>query len=262
MARFVVFEGYLWPVTMLLAAGLSALVVQRKNYRAYPLFLAYLITTLLQNLVFALSYRLWGFSSSASFRVAWATQSLVVTLRAFAVVEIFRTVLAKYVGIWALGWRMILATAAGVLMYSWAIGRGSWYLVAVNADRSLELAAAVAILGLFVFARYYGIAIEQSCRLLATGFFIYSSFRVLNDTVLERWLTAYTAMWNFLTTLVYLASLLVWTQALLQTVPAATSALELLPEYGYRSLSPAINVRLRTLNEQLSHFWHAEGRNS
>jgi hypothetical protein len=27
----------------------------------------------------------------------------------------------------------------------------------------------------------------------------------------------------------------------------------------YRSLSPAINARLKSLNERLSDFWHAEG---
>jgi len=259
MAWIAVFEGYLWPVMMLAAAGLVVFAINRKNYKTHPFFLAYLLAALAQNLVFALSYRVWGFSSSASFRIAWATQSVVVTLRALAVVEIFRAVLAKYTGIWALGWRMFVAAATSIFIYSWAVSAGRWDLVAVNADRSLELAIAVAILGLFVFARYYRIAIDQASSLLATGFFIYSCSRALNDTVLDRWLTAYTAIWNLLTTVAYLTSLLLWTWALRQTQERPATGPELLPESAYGVLSPAMNAHLRALNEQLVHFWRTEG---
>jgi hypothetical protein len=260
MAEIASFEKYLWPITMLLATGLAALVVRRKNYKAYPLFFAYILATLAQNLAFALTYQLWGFGSPASFTVAWATQSLVVTLRALAVAEIFRHILAKYAGIWALGWRVFLAVAALVLAYAWTVGEHRWKLVAVNADRSLELAIAVAILGVFVFARYYQVVIERTPRFLAIGFFLYSCFRVLNDTVLERWLTSYTTLWNFLETLAFLATLLFWTWAFRLTQQRPPSGAGLLPGNLYSSLSPEINARLKALNEQLGHFWYPEGK--
>jgi hypothetical protein len=213
---------------------------------------------LAQNLMFALSYRLWGFSSAVSFKIAWASQSVVIAARALAVTEICRRILAKYPGIWALGWRIFLAAASLVFVYAWAVGGRSWQLIAVTADRGLELAMAAAILSLFLFVRYYQVAIEPAARFLAIGFFLYSSFRVLNDTILERWLTHYSTLWNLIGTLTFLASLLLWTWTLRLTQQPMMSETTLLPENHYRSLSPAINARLKSLNERLRHLGGAE----
>lgn len=262
MAEIGSFERFLWVVTILLATGLAALVVARKNYNAYPVFFAYILATLTQNLVYVLSYRLWGFSSVIAFKVAWGTQCLVALARALAVAEISRRVLAKYEGIWALGWRIFLSTAALVLAGSWAIGGHSWQLVAVTADRSLEMAIAAGVAALFLFVRHYEVAIEPAVRNLGVGFFLYSCFSVLNDTILERWLAHYATFWNLLGTVIFIVSLLLWTWALRQTQPRVATRLALLPKNEYQSLSPAINARLNALNHQLGHFWHAEGKNS
>lgn len=262
MTRIAGFQNALWAATMLLASGLAALVVLRKNHKAYPLFFAYIVAALLQNLAFVFSYRIWGFGSAVSFKIAWGTQSVVVVARALAVAEISRHVLARYRGIWALGWRIFLAVAALVFIYSWAVGRHSWQLVALTADRSLELAMAAAILGIFSFVRYYEVAIELAPRLLAIGFFLYSCFRVLNDTILERWLGQYTTLWNLLGTASFLVSLTLWSWALRQTQPQATTGPELLAEGFYWKVAPEINSQLRALNEQLGRFWHTEGKST
>lgn len=258
MAEIVSFEKVLWAITMLLATGLAALVVGRKNYKAYPLFFAYILAMLAQNLIIALTYRLWGFSSAVSFKIGWGTQSAVIVVRALAVAEICRRVLAKYQGIWALGWRISLATATFVLAYAWAVGGHSWRLVAVTADRGLELAIAAAILSLFLFIRYYQVAIESAARFLAIGFFLYSSFRVLDDTILERWLQNYVTLWNLLGTLAFIASIALWTSALRRTQPETTVEPQLLSGNLYRTLAPEINARLKGLNEQLQDFWRTE----
>ena len=260
MAEIATFERFLWAIMMLLAAGLAGVMLYRQNYRVYPLFFGYILAMLVQNLVIALSYRLWGFSSAVSFKIGWGTQSVVIVARALAVVEICRRVLAKYPGIWALGWRIFLAMASVVLVYSWAVGGHSWQLVVVTADRSLELAMATVILALFLFVRYYQVVVEPAARLLATGFFLYSCFRVLDDTILERWLTHYVMLWNSVGTLSFLASLLLWSWGLRRAQPQATAEPELLSESFYRTIAPEINLRLKALNEQLSRFWHVEGK--
>ena len=101
---------------------------------------------------------------------------------------------------------------------------------------------------------------QPTVRTLVTGFFLYSCFRIVNDSILERWLHTYATLWNFFGTVTFLASLLLWIWALRLTQQQTTAEPELLPEDHYRSLSPAINARLRGLNEQLSHFWYAEGK--
>ena len=170
--------------------------------------------------------------------------------------------LARYRGIWGLGWRLAVAGAALVLAYSWAAGSHSWYLFAVTADRSIELSIAVGILAMLVFAHYYQVVIERAARFLAMGFFLYSCFQVLNDTVLERWLQQYENSWNLLGAVTFLASVLLWGRALLLSRQGAMSPPELLPGEQYRLLSPAINARLRALDEQLGHFWRAAGEKS
>lgn len=252
-------ESALWGLSICLSVGLIALVFYLRNYRVFPLFFCYLLVNLAQGSALLFSNWLWGSNSSASFRVGWGTESLVVAARAFAVAEICRRILAPYRGIWGLGWRMFLTAAGLVSVYAWIIGGHSWSLAAVTAHRGLELAMAVAILALFIFTNYYQVVVEPAAQALAVGFFLYSCFEVLNDTVLERWLKHYAPLWNLFGTLAFLASLLVWTWGLRQRQERMTSEPELLPEDRYRTLSPAINARLKSLNERLGHFWGAEG---
>lgn len=254
------FQNVLWAATMLLAIALATLVFLQRSYKAYPLFFTYILSVLLQNLVFVLSYRLWGFGSAVSFRIAWSAQGLVTLARAAAVAEICHRILARFRGIWGLAWRLLLAAAAFISLYAWAVSRGSWPFAILNLDRGLELAMTTVIVLLFVFARYYEVGVESAVRTVAIGFFLYSCFRVLNDTILEGWLHRYAALWNLLGTLSFLASMLLWSWAFRRTQPATTFETERVPEDLYRALAPEINARLRELNEQLRHFGHTEGK--
>ena len=253
-------ERFLWALTMLLATALAAMVVWRKNYKAYPFFFVYVLALLTQNLVFAVSYRLWGFGSVVGYKVGWATQIVVIMARALAVVEICRRVLAKYLGIWALGQRIFLAMAALVLVYSWAAGGHNWQVAAVSLDRGLELAMATSILALFLFIRYYEVPVEPTDRLLAIGFFLYSCVLALNDTIAERLLTRYATLWNLVGTASFVASLLLWNWALRHTQPRTTIEPKLLSSNLYSSVTPEINARLKALSERLGHFWYPEGK--
>lgn len=245
---------------MLLATALAAMVLWRKNRKAYPFFFVYILALLIQGIVGAVSYRLWGFASVIAYKVAWATQIVVIIARALAVVEICRRVLAKYLGIWALGQRIFLAMAALVLVYSWAVAGYSWQVAALSLDRGLELAMATSILALFLFIRYYDVGIEPADRLIAIGFFLYSCVLVLNDTIAERWLTRYATLWNLVGTASFVASLVLWNWALRHTQPRATVEPKLLSENLYSSLTPEINARLKALSKRLGNFWYPEGK--
>jgi len=254
------FQNVLWAATMLLAIALATLVFWQRSYKAYPLFFTYILAVLIQNLVFVLSYRLWGFSAGVTFRITWSAQGLVTLARALAVAEICHRILAKFRGIWGLAWRLLLAAVAFISLYAWTVSRGRWQFVILNLDRGLELAMATVIVLLFVFVRYYEVRVEPAVRALAIGFFLYSSFRVLNDTILEGWLHRYATLWNLLGTLSFLASMLLWTWAFRRKQPETAFEPEFVRENLYRTLTPEINARLREINEELSHFWHAEGK--
>src|SRR5713101_1124763 len=260
MSELLTFERVLWGLVVFLNAGLVFLLLYRKNHRVFPFFFAYALLNFLQSVIVFEVYRIWGFSSSVSIRIAWSTHGLVAIVRGVAVAEICHRILAKFRGIWGLAWRLLFAAAAFISFYAWAVSRGSWPFAILNLDRGLELAMATVIVLLFVFARYYEVGVEPAVRTVAIGFLLYSCFRVLNDTVLEGWLHRYATLWNLLGTLSFLASMLLWSWAFRRTQPTTTFETGLLPEDLYRTLAPEINARLRELNEQLRHFGHAEGK--
>jgi hypothetical protein len=251
MGELATFERVLWALTVFLKAALLALLLYRKHYRAYPLFLAYVLTTLVQSAVLFETYRVWGWNTPISARIGWGTQGVVILTRGLAVAEICQRILAKYLGIWALAWRILLAAAAVVLLSAGAMARGSWQFAILNADRGLELAIAVVIVMLFLFAHYYHVAVDSAVRLLATGFFLYSCFFVVNDTVLESWLHRYAILWNLLGTLAFLASLLLWIWVVREKQPEQALEPEMLSESVYGAVAPQINIRLKALNENL-----------
>ena len=262
MVNVVTLENGLWALAVLLMAGLFALLLYRANHRVYPYLSGYVLIVLLQSPLLFTTYRVWGFDSRTASNIAWGIQGLVITARALAVAEICRRVLAKYRGIWALAWRMLLAIAGLVLVYAWAVSRLNWPQAILNADRGLELAIAVAIVILFLFVKYYEIIVEPTVLYLSIGLFLFSCFSVLNNTILENWLHSYATLWNLLGTLAFIASLLLWIWAVREKQPETPLEPELIPKGAYHALVPEINYRLKALNEQLSQFWRVEANRS
>lgn len=257
MAEFVTFDRLLWGISIFLNAGLLALLVYRKNYRGFPFLTGYAVLNLVQGFALIEVYRIWGFRSAAALRLAWGSQGLVTLARAVAVAEICHRILAKYSGIWQLARRLLIATATAISLYAFALAGNNLASGILNMDRGLELAIATVIVLLFLFVRYYELDVEASVRTMAIGFFLFSCFRVLDDTIFENWLHQYAQLWNRLGMLAFLASLLLWNWAVRRTQPGITEEPEMLPDSVYHALAPEINYRLKTLNEQLGQLWYA-----
>jgi len=258
MAAILPLEKILWALTMLAAVVLAGMVVYRKNYKPYPFFFSYLLAMLMQNLAFVVIYQRWGFRSPAARLIGWGMQGLVTSARALAVAEICLRALGKYRGIWGLAWRLLIAAVAFVFVYSWGVSRGSWQFALLNMDRSLELAIAAVVVIFFAFIRHYEVDVDPGLRLIATGFFLYSCFLALNDTLLEGLLQSYGALWNFLGTLAFLASVLLWTWVMREKQLEIAAEPKMLTAGVYRTLVPQVNARLRMLDEHLVHFWDKE----
>ncbi len=185
-------------------------------------------------------------------------EALVLCARALAVTEVCKHLLSRYRGVWALAWRVLLACAAIVLLYSGLAARHGWAFVLPKAARGLELSIAAVVVGVLLFTRYYHVQVNAADRSLAVGFCLYSCFSALNNTILERFLDDYIALWNLLGMLAFLTSLLLWTWALRKLYAEAGPEETLLPAGVYQTVAPQINLRLRLLNEQLVQFWKTE----
>jgi hypothetical protein len=257
-AEIAQFQQIMWAVNTATGVVLLLLLAVRKNYRAYPAFTFYIFVNLALGISLFIIYRRWGFSSAASWLFAWGMQAVAVCARALAVTEVCRHFLSRYAGIWALAQRILLACAGLVLLYSGLAVRHQWELALPTADRGLELAIAAVIVVLFVFARYYDLRPKSTDRSLAIGFCLYSCFRVLNDTISDRYLYGYAKLWSLLGMLAFFASLFLWTWALRNSRTERVAEQRLLPLVIYQSIAPNINLRLRSLNDQLSKILKPE----
>jgi hypothetical protein len=252
------FTQSVWAITAIVQALLLCLLLARKNVSSYPAFSAYILMTFAQSGLLFMAIKEWGFSSSVSWRVGWATQCLVLGARAFAVAELCRHALGRFLGIWVLARWILLTSGAAVLLYALIAANHQWRLVLNTAELGLELATAAVIVMLLLFARYYDVAVGPPLRLLAVGLCLYSCVSALNDAILERWLYRYVSLWNALGMTAFLACLLLWSWAFRKSAPQAGAA-PLFPSGSvYLNLIPEMNLRLRSLNEQLMEFWRLE----
>jgi hypothetical protein len=252
-----------WALTTLLEVVLLLFLLRRRLYRSHPAFFSYILATILQSAVVALVYRYLGSQSLTTWNIAWAAQAVVICTRWFAVTEIARKALAEYTGIWRMTNRILFLLGMVVLVYSIASSNKRWTLAVLNADRSVELCIASLIVCMFLFVRYYRLPMANLERLLSVGFCLYSCSYVINDSIYEKWRSSLGGLWNYLDSLTFLASLLLWISAVHNageprtvTVPAPLS-----PEQ-YGELSQKLNSRLHLLNNRLNHLLHSEDSRS
>ncbi len=181
-------------------------------------------------------------------------------MRFMAVYEMARRILASYAGLWSLAKRLLAAIGLSTVAYSLLVAKKKMFLLVLNLDRGLELAIAAFVVSLLLFARFYMLPVQPLDRALGIGFSMYSCFYVINDTLFEKLLGAYLPLWGYLDILTFLASLLIWIQAvwILSEETSPVSGSNSLPSGMYAALSPELTVRLRVLNEQVSHLLRVE----
>ena len=258
MNDLAVLTQWAWATTAIVQALLLCLLLVRKNVSSYPGFTAYIFMTIAQSGLLFIAIKRWGFSSTVAWGVGWATQCLVLGARAFAVAELCRNALGRFIGIWFMARWILLTSGAIVLLYALIAANHQWRLVLNTAELGLELATAAVIVTLLLFARYYDVAVNPPLRLLALGLCLYSCVSALNDAILERWLNRYVSLWNALGMAAFLACLLLWSWAFRKPAPQAVAAPLFSSGSVYLSLIPEMNLRLRALNERLIEFWRLE----
>jgi hypothetical protein len=197
-------------------------------------------------------------SDAWTWKIAWGSQAIVVFLRFQAVVELTRKILGLYLGIWALAWRLLLAVGILVLANSLLFSKGDWYWISLNVDRGLELSIGATIVTLLLFARHYRLPIQPLHSALMIGLCLYSVFFVLNYTLLEKYLQGLANFWGFADILTYLATLLIWLNAVSRYPEPATQAVQAIPKELYGKLSSELNLRLHLLNRQLNQLLRSE----
>jgi hypothetical protein len=263
MSDLASWQKWFWALNVGVQIGLCYLIVRRGTYKYMSLLFFYLISDLGRSAVILASYQHWGFSSWASYIVAWSTQAVVVAARGMAVAEICKNSLHQYAGIWALGWRILAIVGAVVVLYAalapLTVSKKTLWVAVVSmvlaADRGLELALVAVLLSLLIFARYYRVPLGRPHKALAVGFGLFSSVAVLNDSVLSVFLRRYISVWNGIETSSYFVVLVAWLRAFYKLVPVRPLAPALIPQAMYDEHIPQMNERLRELNDRLRRIF-------
>ena len=252
-------RDYAWGLTTILEVVLFACIVVRRVYRSHPAFSAYILVALLQGVVVAWSLRRWGVQSIQYFNFGWGAQAAVVCARWFAVAEIARRVLAAYSGIRKMAVSILFVLGLSVLVYSIAMSKNQWNQVVLNADRAVELCIATFIVALLVFARYYRLEMTNLERQLAIGFCLFSCSWVVGNSVYQIAQNPSGPWWEFFEIFAFLASLLIWINAVRKPVEVrqvAGARVLTLDQYG--QLIQQLNARLDVLNSRLNRLFRSE----
>ena len=252
----------LWVLGLLGQMIVCGFLFFRGHYRKLPFFTAYIVLNICQaGFLYAL-YVHFGFGSHGARMLAWWSEAGTLILRSLATAEVLRVVLSPYRGIWGLGWR-VLCVAFGLVLSFAALEAGSnldWAFVL--ADRGFHLAFAVALVACLLLVRHYSIPVHSAYKALLGGFCFHSCTVVLANTIgqtlFPRESAHYQPIWQAVTTGTYAVVQVVWAVALRKPLPAEEKQQARLPASIYQQISPEINQRLRSLNDQLSKFWEPE----
>lgn len=259
LSSFSLIDLCLWAVNTLLTIILLSLILIRGLERQFPFFSSYLAVNLLQTAVEIFVYQRYGVNAQFPYATIWASQGVVILVRAAATGEFCHRVLGRFMGIWALAIRLLLVCSGSVLALALYFGKDGMRYGVVTLEIGMETFVATMVAGTFVFARYYELKLERSAMLLGLGLGLKSCFQILNDLVLTKYFAVYQNRWNTADVAAFVGVLLVWTWAMRTAAAAAPlPAPRLQPAETYRTLMPGINERLWQLNEQLIRFWKLE----
>ncbi len=259
MTGLLVLRNAFWLSTTSAEIILLVYLLRRRMRGTHPAFILYIAATILQSALAMWIYAEWGFQSAVASNVIWSSQGILICLRFSAVYEMASRILSAYPGIWSLAKRLIGVIALGTLGYSLLIAKKELYVLVISLDRGLELAIAAFVVALLLFARYYLLPVQPLDRAMAIGFCMYSCFYVINDSLFEKYLESYLSLWGYLDILTFLASLLIWIQAVRAYSGALSpvSGRASIPAGVYATISPELNYRLKHLNEQITQLLHA-----
>ena len=243
----------LWVASTLLRVGVCYLALKHGLFGRLPLFTSYLVGAALRELSWWAVARYAGYDADFSFYFYWWTQLSVVALRGLAIAEVCRGILEPFRGVWALGWRCLAVVALILLAVAGLSAQANrQFLVDFipTLDRGLELAAMTVLVGLLLFCRWYGIGVDPPYWQVTMGLAFYSGVQFFNAAMMQA-LPGELVWWNSIRIISYMVALGMWGQAVLKPLPSAPAPPDLLTQEDYDRLAPAVNARLRELNDRL-----------
>src|SRR5271168_2113400 len=151
-------------VVLTVEASVCGLAWARRLYKPLPVFTAYLTAVLVCDILrFSIIFTL-GPRSKTEFVVYWATQWILVMIRAAVIYEICHRLLGAHPGVWRLCILVLGVLAIALIFVTWIddTEQGPWI---ARAFLTLDLGFELEVLGILVvvlsFCRYYHIPVDR-----------------------------------------------------------------------------------------------------
>lgn len=245
-----------------------------------PFFVTYTCVLLTSSAIVFLTYLRFGIDSASAYYVFWGAGYVFAVAWCLALAELCRYELRNFAGIWALVWRMLVLLSALLIGHA-AID--AWRQPNVAAIfgaaflRDLSFASIAILAVLLLIRNHYGLSLAPLQRSIAAGMCLtcavdtmgytvfrnilagrlYSFFQIQERVLwpaLEPQVRRVNDVWSSIHLLAFMVSIGIWSNALRKPLPEPARSPVLLPAEAYSRLSPAINVRLTSLNERLAEL--------
>lgn len=229
----------------------------RGLYTRLPVFTAYLSAVVLCDLLRFATISTFGQRSKQEFILYWATELILVLLRAGVVYELCAQLLKGYPGVWRLCLMVLFLAALTLAAASLfdAMHQGPWIArLFLTLERGMELEVLGVLVVVAMFCRYYHVPVDRLVALVIVGLSLYSAIAIVNDTFASHWFDPLRAVWAEVRADSFIASEIIWMVALWKPLERPQGFPVLLDSGVYSKMTPVLSFRLRQLNERLEEI--------
>jgi hypothetical protein len=181
---------YLWIAPHILLGVILLLMIRRRLYKQFPIFLLYSAFELFQFSVLLAVFIHTGSFSDERYRGAFALGTAISTALRFGIIyEIFAEVFRNYNALSELAkvlfrWATIVLLLIGVaLAGAHGSGADGFLLIVPTLDRTVSLMQCGLLMFLFLFSRYFALSWRNYAFGIALGFGILASSELANSAI-------------------------------------------------------------------------------
>ena len=181
---------YLWVAPHILLAVILVLMIRRKLYKQFPIFLLYTAFELFQFAVLLAVFIHTGSLSDERYRGAFSLGTAISAALRFGIIyEIFTEVFRNYNALSELGrvlfrWATIILLLIGVALAGTHANSSDWSLVIVpTLDRTVSLMQCGLLMFLFLFSRYFALSWRNYAFGIGLGFGVLASWQLAESAI-------------------------------------------------------------------------------
>ena len=221
-----------WAAALLLQATLSGVLIAKRMWRRFPIFLAYCVSSLILNGALFLIY-VSHWRRPLYFKAYWLTEAIGWLMGLAVVYEIFKHLFRPYPALRKLATHIfqsaviLLVLLGCIVAYAQHLGESNHVqaglMVVDQASRILEVGL---LAFLFLFASAFGLHWRQYVFGIASGLGLFAAVELVGITMRLQFGITASPIFNVVRTISYNSSLIIWMSYILSP-ELATSPSEL-----------------------------------